>query len=317
MDVSKTATISRRSHGRHGAMRELQTQLAAECNSPIEPEEQSTPQAATSTSTTAATEKDKEDDVHSLSSEDSSDVEDIDRGTAIITVYNLLSNLGDLNQSNRWVAEGLAQKFSSLQMQVDRTESLVSEESLRRRSNIPSPINGQNIANQSTHYSSTSRTASTYSESTFHTPPVSASAMSPVDNREYDEKQVQTDLDISELSSRAQKLAEENKMLRNDVKMLIESLREQHKMARDYESTLARALGALRLAAFERHGEIKEIQRKYQELLGSEKTLNERLELENSDLRGALSNAANVIRATLAMTPDDNSNDTECNGLIT
>ncbi|KAJ1818743.1 hypothetical protein LPJ56_003783, partial [Coemansia sp. RSA 2599] len=44
----------------------------------------------------------------------------------------------------------------------------------------------------------------------------------------------------------------------------------------------------------------------YRELLVSEKSLNERLALENSDLRGALSNAANVIRATLAAaTPDE------------
>ncbi|KAJ2702226.1 hypothetical protein FB645_004362 [Coemansia sp. IMI 203386] len=309
MDVSNTATIGRRSHGRHGAMRELQARLAAECNSPSDHEEEPIIQPATSEATVVQPTSEK-DDTHSTSSSssDSSDVEDIDRGTAIITVYNLLSNLGDLNQSNRWVAEGLAQKFSSLQMQVDRTESLVSEESLRRRSNVPSPINGQNnVGNQSMHYSSTSRTASTYSESTFHTPPVSASAITVDNSREYSEKQVQTELDIGELCARAQKLAAENQVLRSDVAMLIQSLREQQVMARDYESTLAKALVALRSAAFERHVEIKEIQEKYHELLGSEKALNQRLELENSDLRGALSNAANVIRTTLAATtPDEN-----------
>ncbi|KAJ2782817.1 hypothetical protein GGI15_002792 [Coemansia interrupta] len=284
MDVSNTATFGRRTAGRNGhVLRELRAQLAAENAEPDttdtaapDPEPEPRQEQQRQQQQSNADENDE------ASSDESSDVEDIDRGTAIITVYNLLSNLGDLNQSNRWVAEGLAQKFSSLQVQVDRTESLVSEgTSLRHRSHNPPSVHSTSI--------------STVSESTFHTPPAEASAVS-VDVG------VQTDMDgrrVDEAEERARRLDEENQVLKNDIVVLVESLREQQNMARDYESTLARALVALRSAAFERHVEIAEVQNRYRELLVSEKTLNDRLEGENSELRGTLGKASDAMRTVL------------------
>ncbi|KAJ1719745.1 hypothetical protein LPJ53_005541 [Coemansia erecta] len=305
MDVSNTATFGRRTAGRNGdIMRELRAQLAAEPDN-------------TSSSNTATPDPDPEprqeqqqqqqlqqqqqqqqkaDEDDEASSDESSDVEDIDRGTAIITVYNLLSNLGDLNQSNRWVAEGLAQKFSSLQVQVDRTESLVSEGgSLRRTPHDPPSPHSASANSGNSNSGSGARSISTFSESTFHTPPVSAGVVSA-------DAGVQTDIDgrsVAEAEERARRLDEENRVLKSDIVVLVESLREQQTMARDYEATLARALVALRSAAFERHVEIAEVQNRYRELLASEKTLNDRLECENSELRGTLGKASDAMRTAL------------------
>ncbi|KAJ2377265.1 hypothetical protein IW150_001486 [Coemansia sp. RSA 2607] len=306
MDVSNTATFGRRTAGRNGnVMRELRAQLAAEN---FEPEDSSGGNVNSSTTETPKPEPRQEPeqqtqqqqqqiqqsvDEDEASSDDSSDVEDIDRGTAIITVYNLLSNLGDLNQSNRWVAEGLAQKFSSLQLQVDRTESLVSESGpLRPQS--PSNNNGNGNINGS-------HSISTVSESTFHTPPVSAGAVTL-------DAGVQTDMDgrsVTAAEQRVGRLDAENRVLKSDIVKLVDALREQQAMARDYETTLARALVALRSAAFERHVEIADVQSRYRELLASEKTLNDRLEGENAELRGTLGKASDVMRSALASDVDD------------
>ncbi|KAJ2818142.1 hypothetical protein GGI24_005186, partial [Coemansia furcata] len=72
------------------------------------------------------THKKEEDSPSSSSSSSSSDVEDIDSETAINTVYNLLSELGDLNRSNRRTAEALAEQFS--QLQARNSSAPVSEE---------------------------------------------------------------------------------------------------------------------------------------------------------------------------------------------
>ncbi|KAI7823093.1 hypothetical protein BX661DRAFT_56924 [Kickxella alabastrina] len=120
---------------------------------------------------------------------------------------------------------------------------------------------------------------------------------------------VQTDLDVGALSERAGRLAEENQVLRADVALLMQSLKEQQGMARDYESALAKALGALRAAAFESHVEVGSVQEKYRVLLQSEGVLNARLAEENAGLRGALSGAAAAIRAAMdaADHPDNSS----------
>ncbi|KAJ2179914.1 hypothetical protein GGF45_002205, partial [Coemansia sp. RSA 551] len=95
MDVSNTATIGR-SHRGLDSLRDLQTMLA---QSSLDDSEQ-------------GSKPDNDDEDTSAS-----DVEDIDSETAMNTVYNLLSELGVLNRSNRRAAELLAEKFSVLQEQ--------------------------------------------------------------------------------------------------------------------------------------------------------------------------------------------------------
>ncbi|KAJ1988013.1 hypothetical protein GGI25_005115 [Coemansia spiralis] len=61
--------------------------------------------------------------------------EDIDSETAMNTVYNLLNELGDLNRSNRHMAERLAEKFNTLQARPDK-EQLLEEENRELRKNV-------------------------------------------------------------------------------------------------------------------------------------------------------------------------------------
>ncbi|KAJ1936385.1 hypothetical protein GGF37_005631 [Kickxella alabastrina] len=271
MDVStNSATIGRRSQNE--AMRDLRARLASDTSTSTRNT------SVVSTSASASAEPDEASAPSADSASDSSDTEDIDRGTAIITVYNLLSNLGDLNHSNRQAAEDLMQHFNSLQIQVNRA-------------------NGSG----SSFSSLAAAESSGRSESAFHTP-----------LGEYTrrmEAAVQTDLDVGALSERAGRLAEENQVLRADVALLMQSLKEQQGMARDYESALAKALGALRAAAFESHVEVGSVQEKYRVLLQSEGVLNARLAEENAGLRGALSGAAAAIRAAMdaADHPDNSS----------
>ncbi|KAJ2798114.1 hypothetical protein H4S07_005774 [Coemansia furcata] len=197
---------------------------------------------------------------NSSSSSSSSDVEDIDSETAINTVYNLLSELGDLNRSNRRTAEALAEQFSQLQA---RNSAPISEEE----------------------------------EMAFHTPPTVARVLGDVRI-----SGVQTDVEAAQMvrDGERQGAAEaENAVLRGDVRLLMGALREHQDMAREYEATLARALVALRAAAFERHLEISDVQARYRELLGTEQQLNARLQTENIELRQALSTTAHTLRATL------------------
>ncbi|KAJ2724775.1 hypothetical protein GGI07_001736 [Coemansia sp. Benny D115] len=327
MDVSKTATIGRRSQNTH-ALRDLRAQLAIageehQERSKISESHSSVQEAGPHSA--QETEHVQNDQGNDSGSESSSDVEDIDRETAIITVYNLLSNLGDLNQSNRWVAEGLAQKFSSLQTQVDRAESLVTEESWRLRSvhSGSSPADSSDrqaqddsggaeaLAHMSRGASLTASSANRSESTTFHTPPTQAAQLpqeSPLAETVMAEMGVQTDmrsLDVVELSRRAQRLADENAQLRDDVALLVRSLREHHGMAKDYETALSRALTALRTVAFERDVEISNVRDRYRDLLATESLLNERLSAENVDLRGALSNAASAMRVSLAESEEE------------
>ncbi|KAJ2032742.1 hypothetical protein IWW57_000060 [Coemansia sp. S610] len=189
--------------------------------------------------------------------EDSSDVDDINTETAINTLYNLLSELGDLNRSNRRTAEHLSEKFHSLQAQLNDN-------------------------------------ASPHSDDTFHTPP-----MGRADQRI---SSTQTDLQATEVDQeeRLQRLEEENRALKKDVSVLVAAVKEHQDMGKEYEATLARALVALRSAAFTRHLEIGDIQTRYHELLTAEQSLNTRLQSENLSLRSLLSNTAKAIRTTLA-----------------
>ncbi|KAJ2815460.1 hypothetical protein FBU31_006924 [Coemansia sp. 'formosensis'] len=198
----------------------------------------------------------------SSSSSSSSDVEDIDSETAINTVYNLLSELGDLNRSNRRTAEALAEQFSQLQA---RNSAPISEEEEE--------------------------------EMAFHTPPTVARVLGDVRI-----SGVQTDVEAAQMERDGGRLGAaeaENVVLRGDVRLLMGALREHQDMAREYEATLARALVALRAAAFERHLEISDVQARYRELLGTEQLLNARLQTENIELRQALSTTAQTLRTTL------------------
>ncbi|KAJ2501047.1 hypothetical protein GGH96_002268 [Coemansia sp. RSA 1972] len=281
MDVSNTATIGR-SHRGLDSLRDLQTMLA---QSSLDDSEK-------------GPKSENDDDDASVS-----DVEDIDSETAMNTVYNLLSELGVLNRSNRRAAELLAEKFSVLQEQVSQAESTHS---------------GENTENNDVgHLVPTGSPRSDL----FHTPPTTIGSAhasmrltSPVPvpriippSVETAEHAAQTDvtsLDMHDMQANVARLGEENKVLRINVKLLVQSVREQQDMAREYESTLAKALQALRSAAFERHLEIEDVQRRYRELLDSEVSLNRRLRSENADLKLALNNAAAAIKFTLT---EDNS----------
>ncbi|KAJ2119421.1 hypothetical protein IW147_005895 [Coemansia sp. RSA 720] len=276
MDVSNTATIGR-SHRGLDSLRDLQTLLA---QSSLDDSEQ-------------GPKPDNDDDDASVS-----DVEDIDSETAMNTVYNLLSELGVLNRSNRRAAELLAEKFSVLQEQVSQAESTHSGENTE--------------SNDVGHLVPTGSPRSDL----FHTPPTTIGSAhasmrltSPVPVPriipplvEFAEHATQTDVtssDMHDMQTNVARLGEENKVLRVNVKLLVQSVREQQDMAREYESTLAKALQALRSAAFERHLEIEDVQRRYRELLDSEVSLNRRLRSENADLKLALNNAAAAIKFTL------------------
>ncbi|KAI8325139.1 hypothetical protein GQ54DRAFT_295604, partial [Martensiomyces pterosporus] len=312
--VTSQATIGR-SQGGLEALRDPQTLQASSSN---EAAEEAAEEAQGDGNTSAS---DEESDVE--------DVEDIDNETAMNTMYNLLSELGDLNRNNRRAAEMLAERFSVLQTQVSRAESLASERSLRR-SNVSSSQSStmNNSGNQESSIPTNHRevqqqtpvSVSSFSESAFHTPPTMPATIdnnsnnsrvgSPTvaDAKASIEAETQTDTtgsDISELGDRVTQLEAENSALRNDVRLLIGSVREQQVMAKEYETTLAKALRALRTAAFERHQEISDVQNRYKELLFTEKSLNERLQTENTDLKHALSNAAEVIRSTLAADSED------------
>ncbi|KAJ2849376.1 hypothetical protein IWW36_002667 [Coemansia brasiliensis] len=298
MDVSQTATIGR-SHRGLDSIRDIQAMLAQTSF--------------------------EDDDTKEASSASSSDIEDIDSETAMNTVYNLLTELGDLNRSNRRTAELLAEKFSVLQAQVSRAESLNSDEASQQQGTCAESV----ISLPRGPPDSVSQTGSPRSESTFHTPPNTIGStqsvrlespafvprsITPILTEGY----MQTDMTsshIAELKSSALKLEEENQMLRQNIKMLVQSVREQQEMAKEYEATLARSLKALRLAAFDSHLQISEVQDKYRELLASEVSLNRKLQSENSDLKHALNSAAAAIKSTLADDSDscslsDNVSDT-------
>ncbi|KAJ2756775.1 hypothetical protein GGI19_000579 [Coemansia pectinata] len=215
---------------------------------------------------------------------DSSDVEDIDSETAMNTVYNLLSELGDLNRSNRRTAEALAEKFNVLQAQVNDTR-IESSATNNTHAIAPSPFSEEEEE-----------------EATFHTPPSMSRALGSTAEQRISSA-TQTDLDSAQIDHSGEQLRRveaENKALRQDVKVLMAALREHQDMGREYEATLARALVALRSAAFERHLEISDVQARYRELLTAEQTLNGRLQNENIELRAALSSTAQAIRTTLS-----------------
>ncbi|PIA15522.1 hypothetical protein COEREDRAFT_9233 [Coemansia reversa NRRL 1564] len=303
MDVSHTATIGR-SHRGLDNMRELQALLA-----------QSTEEEPTNT---------EKDDV-SDNSPSTSDVEDIDNETAMNTLYNLLNELGDLNRSNRRAAEVLAEKFSNLQAQVSKAEeSIESGEEVDRLHNTPLPADPlsqvYSVGNSSVQ---TTIPDSPRSEATFHTPPTTTASSAHASLRLESpvtlpnaitssrppapimvESSAQTEITSSQIDDSFTKSDEtemENKTLRSDVAKLMHSVKEQQLMARDYESTLAKALAALRTAVFERHLEIEDVQRRYRELLDSELSLNQRLQTENEQLKHALSDVSSVIRSTLVV----------------
>ncbi|KAJ2099553.1 hypothetical protein GGI09_002726 [Coemansia sp. S100] len=216
---------------------------------------------------------------------DSSDVEDIDSETAMNTVYNLLSELGDLNRSNRRTAEALAEKFNVLQAQVNDTR--IENSATSTHAIAPSPFSEEEEEEE---------------EVTFHTPPSMSRALGSTGEQRISSA-TQTDLDTAQMDHSSEQLRRaetENKALRQDVKVLVAALREHQDMGREYEATLARALVALRSAAFERHLEISDVQARYRELLTAEQTLNGRLQNENIELRAALSSTAQAIRTTLS-----------------
>ncbi|KAJ2079941.1 hypothetical protein H4R24_003437 [Coemansia sp. RSA 988] len=304
MDFSNTATIGRSHRGLEN-MRDLQALLA-------QSEEESKPHS-------------EKDDIVSVDSQSTSDVEDIDNETAMNTLYNLLNELGDLNRSNRRAAEVLAEKFSNLQAQVSRAEESIEsgEETSRLHNTHPSATPLSPMPSGGSSSVQTTIPESPRSEATFHTPPTTTASSAHASLRLESpmtlantltpfglpapilaEGSMQTEMTSAEIDNICTKCNEtelENNMLRSDVTRLMHSVKEQQLMARDYESTLAKALAALRSAVFERHLEIEDVQRRYSELLDSELSLNQRLQSENEQLKHALSDASSVIRSSLAV----------------
>ncbi|KAJ2450758.1 hypothetical protein GGF42_004419, partial [Coemansia sp. RSA 2424] len=187
------------------------------------------------------------------------------------TVYNLLNELGDLNRSNRRTAQVLAEQFSVLQAQVTTNTSTTA---------APPFSEGDDEDEED--------------GATFHTPPSVSRTVggSGGGDRRILSSAVQTDLDFASMqqsSEHVRRLEAENAVLRQDVRVLIGALKEHQDMGKEYETTLARALVALRSAAFERHLEISDVQTRYREILAAEQTLNGRLQNENIELRAALS----------------------------
>ncbi|KAJ1796390.1 hypothetical protein LPJ59_003784 [Coemansia sp. RSA 2399] len=228
----------------------------------------------------------------------SSDVDDIDSETATNTIYNLLNELGDLNRSNRRTAEVLAEKFSTLQTRVSKAEDEAARDAEEHARQSPIPPDGTTTTTMGDDGSAAA--LSLHSDSAFHTPTNGTIGPSVALKRDADTQTTQGAADLDSVAERVRKLDEENAMLRSNVHMLVNSLKEQQLMAKEYESTLAKALSALRSAAFERHLEISDVQGRYRELLESEKSLNDRLSSENVDLKHALGNAAAAIRLSLA-----------------
>ncbi|KAJ1755896.1 hypothetical protein LPJ58_003999, partial [Coemansia sp. RSA 1591] len=281
MDVSNTATIGR-SHRGLDSLRDLQTMLA---QSSLDDSEQ-------------GSKPDNDDEDTSAS-----DVEDIDSETAMNTVYNLLSELGVLNRSNRRAAELLAEKFSVLQEQVSQAESTHSGENTE--SNDIGHLVPQGSPRSDLFHTPPTTIGSAHASMRLTSPvPVPRIIPPGVETAEHAAQTDVTSLDMHDMQANVARLGEENKVLRVNVKLLVQSVREQQDMAREYESTLAKALQALRSAAFERHLEIEDVQRRYRELLDSEVSLNRRLRSENADLKLALNNAAAAIKFTLT---EDNS----------
>ncbi|KAJ2394281.1 hypothetical protein GGI23_004750 [Coemansia sp. RSA 2559] len=229
----------------------------------------------------------------------SSDVDDIDSETATNTIYNLLNELGDLNRSNRRTAEVLAEKFSTLQTRVSKAEDEAARDAEEHARQSPIPPDGTTTTITMGDDGSAAA-LSLHSDSAFHTPTNGTIGQSVPLKRDADTQTTQGAADLDAVAEGARKLDEENAMLRSNVHMLVNSLKEQQLMAKEYESTLAKALSALRSAAFERHLEISDVQARYRELLESEKSLNDRLSSENVDLKHALGNAAAAIRLSLA-----------------
>ncbi|KAJ1730119.1 hypothetical protein LPJ61_003186, partial [Coemansia biformis] len=306
MDVSRTATIGR-SHRGLDSMRELQMMLAQTS--------EDGDNAATSADGADRPPPQPSSPAPASPSSETSDEDDIDGETAMNTVYNLLSELGDLNRNNRRAAEALAERFSVLQAQVSRVESMGSDTSLalqQRDSSPPTPIPQQHEPADA----SSVAAESPRSEITFHTPPTTTGGSAHASLRlespvtaaailasvpRYGpilvDGKVQTDTrasDIDDMQQQADMAESENRELRADVERLIAAVRDQQEMAKEYEATLAKALVALRTAAFERHEEISDVQSRYQELLGKEAMLNSRLQDENIRLKVALGNAARL-----------------------
>ncbi|KAJ2520902.1 hypothetical protein GGI11_002169 [Coemansia sp. RSA 2049] len=307
MDVSHTATIGRSQRGLD-TMRDLKAMLAQASN-------EDTTVRKTDSKSSKRMEPTADDTSSSTGS--LSDADDIDSETAMNTIYNLLNELGDLNRSNRRTAEVLSEKFSTLQTRVTRAEDeasgrgadelafpssaaidvAVAEPAVTATKENGGDVDGSVVAMSS----------SISSDTAFHTPPNNTGQSTPlpldvVPSKE--DAQTQTtlgalDLDIA-ATAREEKLETENQELRTDVQKLIGALKDQQLMSKEYESTLAMALGALRSAAFERHLEISGVQDRYRELLESEKSLNHRLKSENVDLKHALGNAASAIRLSLS-----------------
>ncbi|KAJ2493534.1 hypothetical protein GGF44_000266 [Coemansia sp. RSA 1694] len=201
------------------------------------------------------------------------------------TVYNLLNELGDLNRSNRRTAQVLAEQFSVLQAQVTTNTSTTA---------APPFSEGDDEDEEGE------------DGATFHTPPSVSRTVGGSGgvggDRRISSSAVQTDLDFASMqqtSEHVRRIEAENAVLRQDVRVLIGALKEHQDMGKEYEATLARALVALRSAAFERHLEISDVQTRYREILAAEQTLNGRLQNENIELRAALSSTAQAIRTTL------------------
>ncbi|KAJ2451804.1 hypothetical protein GGF42_004175 [Coemansia sp. RSA 2424] len=198
------------------------------------------------------------------------------------TVYNLLNELGDLNRSNRRTAQVLAEQFSVLQAQVTTNTSTTAAPPF-------SEVDNEDEEEEE-------------DGATFHTPPSVSRTVGGSGDRRISSSAVQTDLDFASMqqtSEHVRRIEAENAVLRQDVRVLIGALKEHQDMGKEYEATLARALVALRSAAFERHLEISDVQTRYREILAAEQTLNGRLQNENIELRAALSSTAQAIRTTL------------------
>ncbi|KAJ2783532.1 hypothetical protein H4R18_001665 [Coemansia javaensis] len=331
MDVSRTATIGR-SHRGLDSMRDLQMMLA-------QAGEDSGRDAGGDTGGDAGGDA-AEDPPGSPPATSDEDEDDIDSETAMNTVYNLLSELGDLNRSNRRAAETLAERFSVLQAQVSRVESMGSSDSLRRRdppSRPETPIPGQGGGNDGEdHDMRPAAPESPHSEAaTFHTPPTTNSNSNNHNNSGPAHASLRLEspvtaaailasappyvpilvggaaqtamgaADIDELQRRAAAAAAENRELRADLGRLIGAVRDQQGMAREYEAALAKALVALRAAAFERHLELADVQARYRELLDKEAQLNARLQDENARLKLALASATRAMRSALAEDDED------------
>ncbi|KAJ1940373.1 hypothetical protein EC988_007052 [Linderina pennispora] len=148
---------------------------------------------------------------------------------------------------------------------------------------------------------------SSFADSVFHTPPLAPSndiyEHSQPACVQTEDRDTQSDMCGNEIDAMAARIAElekENGAMRRDVQLLVVSHKEQQIMARDYEAALAKALRALRTTVLDRSKGIVEAQARYKELLATEQELTKRLQAENADLKDALSNAASVIRLTLA-----------------